>query len=74
MWKCKECGGEVILKEDNIYEDIYVVEKNGNKGKRISSQGPFLNEGWRYECQLCGKGTEEYYDNEICEIAYWVEE
>lgn len=71
-WKCKECGGKIVLQEDNIYEDTFTIKKDTTKRSRKAkkSEGPFETYGWRYICENCGNKTDEYYDD-IESIGEW---
>lgn len=33
-WICKECGGKIVLQEDNIYEDTFTIKKDTTKRSR----------------------------------------
>lgn len=73
-WKCKKCGAEIVLKEDNIYEDIFIIKKDGSKANHIpkKSKVSLQTYGWYYICEFCGNRTNEYYDD-IESIGKWEE-
>lgn len=58
MWKCKNCGGEII--EKRIIE--YALSKN-KKHKKIYSDNFF------YQCDEC-----DNHGNDVEDIAEWEEE
>ncbi len=52
MWRCRECGGEVIEKETNHYP----LDENGDR--KFSCQ----RDTW-YECIRCGKKRTIFKNN-----------
>lgn len=58
MWRCKECGEEVIY----IVSKIYKVKKNLKKKLKEVAGG-------EYWCQHCGSNSKK-----LEKIAEWVEE
>lgn len=64
MWKCKECGGEIVA--------LYSVQKRINSKKKII--GRRLSDGFiqQLECKECYCYVDNF--NQIEQIADWVEE
>lgn len=70
MWKCKECGSEILLTEFDGSSFKYNLDKN----KEIIML--VVDNEWTYEkfmqCSGCGKAT--FDDEELEQIAEWVDD
>ena len=65
MWKCKECGGEILFNE--ITNRLYKIEKDLGEGKFVSN-GNVKEENY-WACKKCDNALYTKYDIE--EIAEW---
>lgn len=68
-WKCKECGGDVVLIETEEYKSKYYLDKNKNKYYQMGYDKG--DTSYIYECQNCGNET--FYESELEDIAEWEE-
>ena len=67
MWKCRECGGEVLFNE--ITNKQYKIEKDLGEGKFVSNG--IRKEQNYWACKECDNSLYTKYDLE--EIARWEE-
>ena len=72
MWRCKLCGGEIMLKEKTEENYEFTVDQ---EGERIEHHDEAYIDGdilsVIYECNNCGESTEDF--EYIEEIADWIE-
>lgn len=70
MWKCKKCGGEIFSIEVDILRTKYQLDKNKEEIKTIGSMKKNVN--YAFECDKCSNIA--FYENELEDIAEWMEE
>ena len=70
MQRCKNCGGEVFSIEKEIKKNKYRLDKDKNKIQLIGYVKK--NTDYIYECEKCPNVA--FYESELEDIAYWVEE
>lgn len=72
MWRCKECGEEVVRIETVNTTSTYKITKNKKK-RNLKTK---MTEGWKvgYICSYTNcKNSKEYF-SDLEDIADWVEE
>lgn len=69
MWRCKECGGAVVLKQKRMLERGFILDKNGDIKFCFVESEDKVNKSY-YHCQKCDK---KWMKNEtkIKDIAEW---
>lgn len=71
MWKCKECGEEVVMIETVNITSTYAISKNyKNKKRKLKYKGKGL-ENTGYVCSNIDCKKSEEYSQYLTDIAYW---
>lgn len=69
MWRCKECGGAVVLKQKRMIERGFILDKNGDAKFCFMESEDKVNKSY-YHCQKCDKEWNSKL--KIKDIAEWI--
>lgn len=77
MWKCKNCGGEIIVCVSKALRKNYRVDKNKNEQGDCLKQelGDYVSK--TYSCEKCGKWYNAHlsvWEDKLEDIAEWVDD
>ena len=71
-WRCKECGGEVVIIETFYTTSTYEISKNYKKGKLKAKEKELWDKG--YICNNLGCENNKEYNEYLTDIAEWEED
>lgn len=71
MWRCKECGGEVVEVEKETIATKFRIDKHMQRVVQIGNEYEESTSSI-YECKNCAEVA--FYESDIEDIAEWEED